>query len=36
MSPPVDRVRKQARKFAIRFKKFKRRFGAARKGKTGK
>jgi hypothetical protein len=36
MSPPVNRVRKQARKLAIRFKRFKRRFGAARKGKNGK
>jgi hypothetical protein len=36
MSPPVSRVRKQARKLAIRFKRFKRRFGAGRKGRNAK
>jgi hypothetical protein len=36
MSPPVNRVRKQARKLFIRFKRFKRRFAAGRKGKNGK
>jgi hypothetical protein len=36
MSPPVNRVRKQARKLAIRFKRFRRRIGAGRKGKHGK
>jgi hypothetical protein len=36
MSRPVNRVRKQARKLAIRVKRFKRRFGVGRKGKSGK
>jgi hypothetical protein len=36
MSPPVNRVRMQARKLAIRLKRFKRRIGAGRKGTHGK
>jgi hypothetical protein len=36
MSRPVNRARKQARKLAIRFKRFKRRFTADRKPRNGK
>jgi hypothetical protein len=35
MSRPVKWIRKQATTLAIRFKKFKRRLGVGKKGKTG-
>jgi hypothetical protein len=36
MSAPVTRIRKQAKKLAIRIKKLKRRLGADKKRKNGK
>jgi hypothetical protein len=35
MSAPVKRIRQQAKKLAIGFKRFKRRLGVGKKGKNG-